>query len=990
MPRKHVLTESEKFELFQLPESEEEFIRCYSLSERDISIIRNSCRGNSNKLGYALNLCYMRYPGIILPSNQSPEQSLINYLGEQLSIDPIDWNKYGRRLETRREHLLSIQDNFKINTFSMSYYRHCIDWLYDISLQTDRGIILARELIKKLRNQNILLPSINVIEKICAEALTKAEKEICSLLVSSLTKEQKYELDQLLIIKQGHTVSSFNWLMQSPAAINIKHILIHISKLKTIKRISIPLDIGKNIHLNYLSKFAREGSQMTSQHLGDFEENRRYATLIAVLLELRATITDEIIEIHDKIINSLFKGAQNKQTKRLQDSSKNINVQLQLFLKLATALLDARETGEDPFDAIEAIISWEELYQSIIQTNNLTQKENFDYLYLISDNYSQIRRYAPSFLHELKIKAAPVPAAQSILEAIGIIKNLNNGTIKKLPKKLPAKFIRSRWENLIFTDNGVNRKYYELCILSELKNYLRSGDIWVEGSHKYKDFEDYLISRNDFDKMKNSHDIGLNVILNSEEYFTERLKLLQEKLELACKLAEAGELPEVTINNGRIKVKPLTDLVPKEVDNLARKVYKLLPYVKITDLLIEVDTWTGFTDHFTHLKNETTTDNKNLLLTAILSDAINLGLRKMAESSPEISYGKLSWQQAWYIRNETYSSALACIVNYHHKHPFSAYWGEGKTSSSDGQRFATGSHAKNQGKINPKYGSEPGVQHYTHLSDQYDPFHTNLTDMIRDSTYVIDGLLYHESELEIEEHYTDTSGFTDHVFALMHLLGFKFAPRIKDLSDKKIYLPSNDYDYSTLSEHIGGVINVKKIIQNWDDILRLATSIKKGTVVASLIIRKIGSYPRQNGLAVALREFGKIERSLFMLDWYMDPALRRRVTVGLNKGEARNALARAVFFNRLGEIRNKSIDSQKQQASGLNLVTAAIILWNTVYIERAVNYLKANGEQINEELLQHLSPLGWEHIHLTGDYVWPDKNKFKEGEFRALRNTNNI
>lgn len=229
---------------------------------------------------------------------------------------------------------------------------------------------------------------------------------------------------------------------------------------------------------------------------------------------------------------------------------------------------------------------------------------------------------------------------------------------------------------------------------------------------------------------------------------------------------------------------------------------------------------------------------------------------------------------------------------------------------------------------------------------------------------MIDGLLYHESELQIEEHYTDTSGFTYHVFALMHLMDFRFSPRIKDLSDKKNYLPPVDNDYSILSEHIGGTINVKQILQNWDDILRLAASIKKGTVTASLIIRKIGSYPRQNGLTLALPEFGKIERLLFMLDWYMDPALRRRVTIGFNKGEARNALARGCFFNRLGEIRSKNIENQKQQASGLNLIIAAIILWNTVYIERAVDYLKASGQEIDDYLLQHISPLGWEHTEL--------------------------
>ena len=119
---------------------------------------------------------------------------------------------------------------------------------------------------------------------------------------------------------------------------------------------------------------------------------------------------------------------------------------------------------------------------------------------------------------------------------------------------------------------------------------------------------------------------------------------------------------------------------------------------------------------------------------------------------------------------------------------------------------------------------------------------------------------------------------------------------------------------------IGDAINAKNIRSHWDEILRLATSIKQGTVTASLIFRKLGSYPRQNGLAVALRELGKIERTLFTLDWIQNVELRRRVNAGLNKGEAKNALARAIFFNRLGEIRDRSFENQRYRASGLNLV----------------------------------------------------------------------
>ena len=250
----------------------------------------------------------------------------------------------------------------------------------------------------------------------------------------------------------------------------------------------------------------------------------------------------------------------------------------------------------------------------------------------------------------------------------------------------------------------------------------------------------------------------------------------------------------------------------------------------------------------------------------------------------------------------------------------------------------TGSKAESTGHINPKYGSSPGRTFYTHISDQYAPFHTKVVNVgVRDSTYVLDGLLYHESDLRIEEHYTDTAGFTDHVFALMHLLGFRFAPRIRDLGDTKLYIPKGEAAYDALKPMIGGTLNIKHVRAHWEEILRLATSIKQGTVTASLMLRKLGSYPRQNGLAVALRELGRIERTLFILDWLQSVELRRRVHAGLNKGEARNALARAVFFNRLGEIRDRSFEQQRYRASGLNLVTAAIVLWNTVYLERAAN-----------------------------------------------------
>jgi TnpA family transposase len=151
----------------------------------------------------------------------------------------------------------------------------------------------------------------------------------------------------------------------------------------------------------------------------------------------------------------------------------------------------------------------------------------------------------------------------------------------------------------------------------------------------------------------------------------------------------------------------------------------------------------------------------------------------MAEACPGTTARKLDWLASLHIRDEAYTKALAELVN-HHQHPFSEHWGEGTTSSSDGQRFRASGRGEQSGQINLRYGNEPGVLFYTHISDQYTPFYTKvIAANARDATHVLDGLLYHESDLRIEEHYTDTAGFTDHVFALCHLLGFRFAPGIR-------------------------------------------------------------------------------------------------------------------------------------------------------------------------------------------------------------------
>ena len=193
----------------------------------------------------------------------------------------------------------------------------------------------------------------------------------------------------------------------------------------------------------------------------------------------------------------------------------------------------------------------------------------------------------------------------------------------------------------------------------------------------------------------------------------ERLALLRSRLHELNRLAASGLLPQAEIADELLKIKPLVKTVPEEAEQLEHDLFDLIPPVKITELLMEVDRWTGFTQHFTHLRNGSAVKDRALLMTVILSDAINLGLSKMAAACPGTTFSKLDTARAWYVRDESYSKALAELVNYQHGLPFAAHWGTGNTSSSDGQFYPVGGIAEHVGQVNLRYGNRPGVTLYT-------------------------------------------------------------------------------------------------------------------------------------------------------------------------------------------------------------------------------------------------------------------------------------
>jgi hypothetical protein len=249
---------------------------------------------------------------------------------------------------------------------------------------------------------------------------------------------------------------------------------------------------------------------------------------------------------------------------------------------------------------------------------------------------------------------------------------------------------------------------------------------------------------------------------------------------------------------------------PESAEAFAEESYALMPHVKITELLVEFDQWTSLGDQFLHLRTQAPPKNRQALLTAVLADGINLGLTRMSEACRETTWRQLSWTADWHVREECYAQALAGLIDAQHRQPLAAHWGDGTTSSSDAQFFRAGGRGEVGGLVNLHYGQDPGVKFYSHLSDQFGPFHTKVIDATaNEAPHVLDGLLYHKSSLVINEHYTDTGGFSDHVFAMCRLLGFRFAPRIRDLKEKRLYTLPGMTVPPELVSLVAGAINLR-------------------------------------------------------------------------------------------------------------------------------------------------------------------------------------
>lgn len=1011
------LSEAERLRFTAFPDnlSADDLIGFFTLSQVDAQQIPAHASA-VNRLGFALQLLLLRFLGFHLPDLTLVPEIVIEFVASQIEVESVQVKSYGTREQTRSDHQRQIEKYLGYRSAAPEDFQVVTDWLTARALEHDRPILLLQLLCEYIQGERIVRPGLTILEKIVGAAREKAEQEIHRVMKPLLDEFRVKELNKLLQPPEPNRPSPLAWLRDSATSNTPRTILETLAKLDRLRQWEVGTWDLSILNPNRRKQLAQIGFRSTAQGLVRMSEQRRHPILLALLYQLYEEVLDELVELFDRMLEKIITSNDRKFDKQQQEISGLASDKIKILHRLVGILLDPNISDGELRNAVYRYLPQEKLRVTFDECERLAAPLDDNSFKLMASRYSYLRQFVPAFLEALPLGGNA--ETDGLRRAIEILRELDADGKRKVPDDAPCDFIDDKWWKYVSDDDDkINRRYYELCTLFELRANLRSGNIWVIGSRRYAKLDSYLIPTEHWRATRTAACELLNLPADGAAKLANRqseLETLYQQFDnflsgdkSARKIQTAGGksgnvIPfkpgknqknlskpvNVRIENGKLIV---TKLAGEEQSDsllaLENLVSERLPEVELTDILIEVDRWTHFSRFFEHPNGNEPRSKEALsyCYASILAQACNFGLVQMSRMSG-FSYRKLAWHTTWYLREETIKNAFSELVNYQNRQPLARLWGGGTLSSSDGQRFPVPVKTRNAVALPKYFGYGRGLTYYTWTSDQYSQFGTKvIPTTIRDATYVLDEILDNETELTILEHTTDTAGYTDLVFGLFDLLGLQFSPRLANLGEQKLYCIDKQIKYKNINSLIKGKINVDLILRHWDELLRIAGSLKQGYVTSSLLVSKMQSSQKQNALTKALQEYGKLQKTIFILKYLQSPEYQKRITGQLNKGEAMHALRNFLFVANERQIRKRNHEDQLNQAACLNLVANAVALWNTVYIQAVLEQLKGESYEINEDDIKHLSPARSEHINIYGKYYFNIEEGLRRKGLRELR-----
>ncbi|XGM89698.1 Tn3 family transposase (plasmid) [Klebsiella variicola subsp. variicola] len=500
--------------------------------------------------------------------------------------------------------------------------------------------------------------------------------------------------------------------------------------------------------------------------------------------------------------------------------------------------------------------------ESVDKVNELARPHNTNFQDEMVEQYGRVKRFLPALLRDLHFHAAP--DGEHTLAAIHYLGELN-GSKKRILDDAPGHIITGPWKRLVYDAEGrIQRAGYSLCLLERLQDALRRRDIWLENSERWGDPRQKLLQGKEWMAQRvpvcralGHPTDGKKAVEQLANQLDETWKAVSERFHSndAVGICHEGKYPSLTISS----LEKLDE--PPSLTQLSSQVRQLLPPVDLTELLLEIDARTGFTREFIHVsESEARAKDLHVTLCAVLlAEACNIGHEPLIKHNiPALTRHRLSWVKQNYLRAETLVSANARLVDFQSTLELAGRWGGGEVASADGMRFVTPVKTLNAGPNRKYFGSGRGISWYNFISDQYSGFHgIVIPGTLRDSIFVLEGLLEQQTGLNPVEIMTDTAGASDIIFGLFWLLGYQFSPRLADAGEAVFWRIDKNAHYGALDELARGCVELPRIESHWDEMMRASGSLKLGTIHASELVRSLLRSTRPSGLAQAIMEVGQ-------------------------------------------------------------------------------------------------------------------------------------
>jgi len=940
----------------------------WTLSSDEIQFILNESQGESPILYFASQLKTLANTGDFLHTDNLLPGNVIEYLSKQLNLNTNKLIPVSKNTQTAYHEKIRLYCHYRY------YDKKDALVLKNFIEEKIKTFLLPMEELRNevclwLKQNKIIKPSTSQLNRDMASFRKQAIAILYEEIANKLNTKQKVAIDKLLKSKED-PLSAMSHYKKSPPEPTSEIMNIFIERFNTVKNMGLlELDFTSYTKevFNELVSLGKCYDTASFNSMND--KHKKYSLLTCVLLSTASQLLDYILEMNNNLLGKKERIATNKFNKVLKQATRTAKKGLRTLIKTTRELLHHENKETVTLLDFQNEVGETKLIEAVTACEQVSEYQEKGFYQILENKYIDLRKYTVNFC---KLDFEGAVGTKSILQALNILRQLNRENSNKLPDDAPLDFIPKTWQKAMKVNNKTTRRTWEMALYYELKKQINSGDIYLSRSYKHQYFWDKIYKKEAWEKQAQQAFKKLGFPEKFEDMLVILKKEYYEGIELAKNNLNKESFAYIN-QQGELKLRKEDALIiPPSVKALKALIQKNMPIVRIEKVLADLDREYHFSPLFIPPEGfiERGFPNHQALHAVLVAHGTNLGMVNMANSTVGISLETMKHISQWRLRHETLHNINQLFVKIHSEHPLSQIYGDLSWSGSDGDRFCI-QKSSNLASFYPKaFGYyQKVISIYTHLSDQYSVFSTQVISCgVREAAYVLDGLLQNTSVLNPRFHCTDTGGFTHHLFALCYLLGFSFQPRLKDLAEQKLYKIDKAENYGDIDSLFTGTIDMQCIAEQWEQLIRIAASLKDHVAPAHLILQQLTNRAASDRVAKALLELGKLIKTIYILHYISKPELRRKVHLQLNRGESRHYLARHLFFANQGEFKTSDYEEIMNIASCLSLLSNAVLLWNTPRIYTIITKLREDGEEILDKDLAKISPLLFKHLVVNGTY----------------------